>query len=281
MRQRFYCIFTDHDDSSKLLKKACQTKGVKFIQLNPEDYDFTQSIKFAKEDMLYRVQVSGKAKDLEKFLIDRQVTTFYKNYERAISSRSNILAYIKEGIPTPKTIYRLTRNKELLSKYAKQLGFPLIIKAMGGSHGVGIIKVDSPSSLFSIADYLLANDRKANLIMKKFIDVKNSARLLVLGDKVIDSIQYRAPKGDFRSNEGATPNVAKKKFPKIIEEIGIKAVQAIGVEFAGVDILIDKKGKGYVAEVNFPCFFPRAQKLTGTDISRMMVEYLIDKSGNK
>jgi hypothetical protein len=277
--KNFYCICTKLDDSVNLLRSSCEKLKVNFIELNPDSYDFTKKISFSSQDLLYRASTSPRAKRLEKFLIDKSVITFYKSYERSLVSYPNLLIYQKEGIPTPKTIYGLTRDKKRLEQYAEYLGgFPLIIKAVGGSHGVGIIKIDSLSSLFSIVDYLLSNKEDELFVMKEFINSNSSARLIVLGNKVIDSIEYFAPQGDFRSNEGATPNVRLKQFSEEIKETAIKTISALGLEFGGVDIIINKDGHHFLMESNFPCFFPRAQKLTGTDISTMMLEYLIKKS---
>lgn len=278
---KFYCIYSEEDASVRLLKKSCQERGVEFIDINPTGYDYTTRPLFTLGDCLYRVSTTKECADLERFLlVDERVTTFYASSDRALSSRFNLLMYEKEKIPRPKTIYRLSRDKNLLRRYAVYLGLPLIIKALGGSHGVGVIKVDSLSSLFSVADYLLSKDGGA-FVMKEFIKTTSSARLIVLGDTVVDSIRYSAPDGDFRSNEGATPNVSAEKFSREINSVAIAAMRSLGIEFAGVDILIDEEGFPYVTEVNFPCFFPRCQLLTKTDISGMMIDYLSSKSTAK
>lgn len=54
------------------------------------------------------------------------------------------------------------------------------------------------------------------------------------------------------------------------------AVKALGLEFGGVDVMITNDGPK-VVEVNYPCFFPRCQMLTGVDIAGQMVEYLVNK----
>lgn len=275
----FYCIYTKEEDPVKLLQSSCEKLNIPFVGLTPDTYNLTNGLFFSKKDLLYRVSTSPQAKRLEKFLINRNVTTFYKSYERSLVSYPNLLIYQKECIPTPRTIYGLTRDKTRLKQYSEYVGgFPLIIKAVGGSHGVGIMKIDSLSSLYSVTDYLLANNKASLFAMKEFINSTTSARLIVLGNNVIDSIEYFAPTEDFRSNEGDTPNVRIKTFPEEIKKTAVKAISALGLEFGGVDIVIDKTGRHFLMESNFPCFFPRAQKLTGTDISTMMVEYLIAKS---
>jgi ribosomal protein S6--L-glutamate ligase len=158
----------------------------------------------------------------------------------------------------------------------KQLGgFPVVLKALGGTKGMGVMKIESFSSLFSVADFLL-NQGKL-FVLKQYLPVKTSARFIVLGEKVIASIEYVAKEGDFRTNSSKDIKVRSKKYPKMFEELAVKATKAMSWEFGGVDILIHK-GKPYVSEVNFPCNFMRAQKLLKQDIALQMVEFLAERS---
>lgn len=276
---KFFCIYKKPDISVDLLKKSARDNGLEFIHLNPDTFGNSSKINFKKGDLLYRPGIGRDCRNLEISLIDKNVTTFYRTYERATTKISNLRAYQENNIPVPKTILKLSKDRELLKKQVEEVGgFPVIIKAVGGSHGVGVMKIDSFSSLFSILDFLLTKNKDIAFVMKQFIDVTSSARLIVLGDEVIDSIEYVAPEGDFRSNEGEIPNVRIKKFSPEVEQTAVAATKALGLEFAGTDILIDDKGNHFLAENNFPCFFPRAQKLTGKNISDLMIKYLIKKA---
>lgn len=137
------------------------------------------------------------------------------------------------------------------------------------------MKVDSYGSLFSVADYI--RQQKGRVVLKEYCSLASSARLIVLGNRVIDSIEYSANKDDFRSNEGKVPNVTPKKFDAVVEEAAIKAVDKLGLEFGGVDIMITEGGPR-IAEANNPCFFARCQLLTGVNVARQMVKYLIEKT---
>ena len=57
-----------------------------------------------------------------------------------------------------------------------------------------------------------------------------------------------------------------------------RAVAALGLEFGGVDILVDEQGTATIAEVNFPCNFARNQMNTGTDVAGLLVDHLMAKS---
>ncbi len=254
---------------------ACAERSIDYIEINPDEFSFTNPLKVKKGDLLYKSSVGKRSAIVQSFLSHQEPITLHKNLERVLISYDSFNRYRLKQVRQPKTIDALPRTPEDLKKASVALGgFPLIIKVTGGSHGVGVMKVDSLSALNSLADYFKGKSER--VIMREFIPGGRSARLIVLGGKVIDSIEYRAPKGDFRSNVGATPLVQKKKFSKAIEQLAVKAVDAMDYDFGGVDILIHR-GKGYVAETNFPCFFPRCSMVTGKDIAGAIIDHLIKK----
>ncbi len=266
--------------TNQLLTTACEEVSLEYELVN-ENQAFNQLPTLADHDGLYRIAVSAQARIIEQLLIKRHTATFYQNYFRAHVTLDNVIqASIileKARVPLPKTIYGLPQDKQSLKEAAEKLGLPLIIKAEGQSHSIGVMKIDSLASLYSVADYLRLSSTK--FILRQFIPTKSSARLIVLGDQVIDSITYLNQKQDFRSNEGKQPQVEAKKFSPAIEATAVKAVQTLGLEFGGVDILLDqKKAQHYLLEVNQPCFFGRAQLCTGTDIAAQMVAYLRKKA---
>ena len=278
---KFYCIVEGYRDSVRLLEKACEERKIDFIKIDPDRFNYLSlENKFEDGDLLYRILPTEKGRTLEKLIISQKhFATFYNytlgkpfQFSQAIEF---MIIYQMSKLPIPKTIYVVPQEKNILKDYVDYLGgFPIILKALGGSHGVGVMKIDSLSSLYSVADYL--SSRSDHLVLRQFINTTTSARLIVLGDKVVDSIEYFANKGDFRS--GGSPNVRAKKFSAEICDLAIKAVKLSNLEFGGVDILMDQAKKLYVAEVNFPCYFPRCQLLTKTDIAGMMLDYLLRKS---
>ncbi|MCK4635564.1 MAG: hypothetical protein KAT32_01765 [Candidatus Moranbacteria bacterium] len=280
----FYCIVENKhstDTSLKYLKKSCEEKNIKFIPIEVENFNFTNKINLTKNDLFYRVKTGSKARIIESFLLNEEVSSFYTNPDYSFINKDlQDIIYYKNNLPIPKTINYLPKNKELLKKYVEHLGgFPIVIKALGGSHGVGVMRIDSMESLISIIDFF--NSKKFEYIktdfkLSEFIDHNEQARINVLGDKVIASTCNIKHSSEFRLNINIKKEI--KEYPKEINQIAIKAVHSLGIEFGGVDIMIDKNNKPYVSEVNFPCNFSKAQEFTGIDISGMMIDYLIKKS---
>ena len=287
---KFYCIARGKTSPTtvKLLREACQKRGLTFVLVNSQDYDFSRPHILGRGDMLYKTSTDERSTMVFKTLLQRDVATVFKSFKAALSAVDNValgpLLHQKHSLPIIKTIFDLPRNKTILKSYAKELGgFPIIIKATGGSHGVGVMKIDSLESLYSVADYLITHKTKGQLfILRQYIDDVASARLIVLEGKVVDSLNYKRVKDDFRSNAGVGDEIQaeQKTFSKSVQEAAVAAVELSGADFGGVDILIDKKSKSHIAEVNTPCFFPRAQLITGADIAGKIVDSLKKKAEN-
>ena len=280
----FHCIASvAQRQTIKFLEASCRDRQITFNLINPQKIDYTSDSHLPLAgDLLYRAStIQSGCKDAgiaEAFLLNDKVTTFYHSFERSLTRHvSSFVAHQKANLPTPKTIPRLSRRRTLLKKYVDYVGgFPVIIKATGGSHGLGVMKVDSLESLTSVVDYLHLTHE--NIILRQFIDVSTSARLIVLGHQVVASLEYAAPDDDFRSNIGNFPNVTAKEFPAPIQDLAVKATLALGIDFGGVDILIDNNDQLFITEVNFPCNFARAQKTCDINISGLMIDFLLQKA---
>ena len=263
------------DERVRLLAEACSSLKISFKEVDPFSYDLAKNSPVQPGDMVYRVSRGKILQTFEKFFLTPGVVTFYTD---PWHHGGDPFVFEKEGIACPKTIFCPTNNRERLISYVEALGgFPIVIKALGGTRGLGVMKIDSFSTLFGIVDYLLSQCKLITLC--QYIPVKTSARFIVLGDKVIASLEYRAKGHDFRSNEASTPIVIGKKYPAALERLAVHATKVLGLEFSGVDILIHE-AKPYVTEVNFPCNFVRPQTVLDMDIARAMIEYLSGKGYN-
>lgn len=257
----------------ELLRAACKKLKIRFQPVDPLSFDFSRPSPVKKGDVVYRLSRGKLLRFFEDYLVRPGSVTFYRDEG---SRKPDPFLLEKSGIPVPKTFFPAASDPRQLEVYAKRLGgFPIVLKALGGTRGMGVMKIDSLSSLVSMADFLLQQGRF--FILRQYLPVKTSARFIVLGEKVVASIEYVATDRDFRTNSGKNLNVRAKKYPKTVEDLAVRAVRAMGWEFGGVDILIHK-GKPHVSEVNFPCNFVRAQHVLKQDIALQMVKYLQAKA---
>lgn len=152
------------------------------------------------------------------------------------------------GLKVPKTIYAKNpiHCDFLLEKVD---GLPAIAKLLQGSQGVGVNILETPRA----TNTMLQSFAKSRLDVKiqKFIEAGGKdIRAIVIGDTISVAMQRTANKGEFRANLSMNGSGEKIELSAEDKEICIKAAKAVGLEFAGVDIMKDADGKTYVIEVN-------------------------------
>jgi D-alanine-D-alanine ligase-like ATP-grasp enzyme len=81
---------------------------------------------------------------------------------------------------------RSTENRDAALLYAKELGFPLIVKPNSGSQGRGVARVDDVVSLTRALNAICAMDRV--FLVQKLVQGKDY-RLVVLDDRIISAYE--------------------------------------------------------------------------------------------
>lgn len=287
---KFYLIIRKANDISNRdtydqLKQAVTSRGLELVELESNSFDYAHGLEAIETpSVVYRLARGKRAAFLEVMLATKGVVGLYGDIN-SLMTRSftwgSAFRMQSAGLPIIPTVFNVSKNEDSrLAKYVEELGgFPVIVKSSGGSHGEGVMKVDSITSLRSIIGFI-TDDKSDEIVLRKFIANARHLRLVVLGDQVIDTIEYNTQPDDFRTNAVDIPSViARNDIDQATKDIAIKSVQALGLEFGGVDILVDEQGVAYAAEVNFPCNFARNRQATDTDIAGMMVDYLKKKVG--
>jgi hypothetical protein len=279
----FHCLYEDLYEGVQLrldqLKSACEKLGVEFVGVNSSVTDYTNLAQLGVNDLLYNSARGSQT--LESMLLNEEVTTFYvKNptLNQTYSTTDWSILHDKAGLLSPKTIFHLTTDRQLLAKYVDYLGgFPIIIKVAGGTRGIGTMKIDSWQNLVSTVDYLVTTGDK--FILRQFIKAKSGCRLMVLGNEVIAGADFAMNENDFRNAvDSKQVKYFKRSFPETLIQTAIKATHLANVEFAGVDFLEDEAGNFYLLEINFPTGFSGLIDVCGVDIPFKMVEYLKNKA---
>ena len=261
-----------------LIKEACVRKNIELICIDSLHCDYSNIPILTKQEALFNFARGSHT--LENLLLNENVTTFYiKNPQLNLlrSSTDWSIIHDKLGIQSPKTIYHLTTDRALLTRYIDHLGgFPVIIKVTGGTRGIGTIKIDSWQNLISTVDYLVTT--QDNFIMREFIHADYGARVMVLGNEIILSSKFYFQENDFRN--APILSATKYEYLEIDEQtknMCIEAVKSVNLEMAGVDILFDKDKKPYLLEINFPTGF-QTFKDNPDYVLDSLLDHLINKS---
>ena len=157
------------------------------------------------------------------------------------------------GLTQPKT--ELVPNQETLETAVNNLDtkFPIILKTLRGSKGVGVLFIESERALTSIVQLMFKTDGDTDLLIQEYIKTDFDVRVIVLGGKVIATMQRQVVEGDFRSNYSQGAKVKKYNLTELEIEQCLLAAKALDGLLTAVDLIPSKNPKKeppYILEVN-------------------------------
>ena len=100
-------------------------------------------------------------------------------------------------------------------------------------------------------------------------------RVFVLGEKVLAAISREARPDKWKTNIAQGAKAKAVQLPAKTKKIAVKATKALGLIYAGVDIL-ETQGKTIILEVNSSPSWQGLQKATGINVAEKLVRYVID-----
>jgi hypothetical protein len=277
--ERLYCIVDQTPASTvEQLRDACEERGVEFVQIDAACFDFVDPPALEPGAMLYRPAISNAAVLAEQLLCHEQVATFYAHpWGAHLLWDQQTLLLARAGVPTPRTFHRVPRDRDQLRHIVAALGgFPVILKALGGSLGVGVMRLDSFPALFSVVDYALSRGSSLNLMA--CVEPATHWRVVVVGDSIAAAYRNQPDDDDFRTHVEDRPEDFLGEAPPEVLETAIRATQLLGLEFGGVDLLEHDSGRVYLLEVNFPCYFGHPKEIAGVDVAGVMLDHLRAKA---
>lgn len=178
------------------------------------------------------------------------------------------------GIAFPKTIYSI--GLQDIDPVLKELGIPLVVKLVQGTHGMGVMLMESKGSAQAVLETLLR--MRERFLLQEFIREASGTdvRAIVIGGEVVAAMKRRALPGDFRANLHRGGTGINVKLTADEEDLAIRAAAALGLDIAGVDMLPSRKGP-LLLEVNASPGLEGIETVTKVDVAGKMVEWLEKK----
>ena len=177
------------------------------------------------------------------------------------------------GLPVPKTVFSslAIAQKDL----DKSLGFPFVIKSTTGKQGHGVWSPKTKEDLQEIVDKLLEREsRGERFIFQEFIKAAERHRILVIGGKAVAGIT-RPTRWRKRFTNADPKKTALIPIPKEEVKLAEKAANVLGIDIAGVDILVEEKtGRRFVLEVNSAPRWASIKKDTGLNVEAEILKFL-------
>lgn len=257
-----------------LLVRAASSLGIQPLVLDAAAFDFHPDRRMLPGDLLFRPATSSRAHRVEQHLWRPGVASFTDNPTFACVGPEAALE--QAGVPQPATVW-LTPGGPALEHLVELVGgLPVVVKVPGLSHGHGVLRADTLPALRNLLDFVHAGGHRPAL--RRFVADAVHWRVVVVGDQAVTAYRNPTPEGDFRSQASLDPADYTAEPPPGVLEVAVQACQAMQVGHGGVDVLVDPAGALFVLEVNYPCFYPQAQRVIGVEIAGAMVDHLLERA---
>lgn len=257
--------------TADLIQKACKKKGIKCIIVNTKSTIIT-----AKDEEKNTITVYNyDGKNGEHTFIGRDtvcmvrggaledeaglslISSFQNSQAFMINTRAAMLTcdnklttallFEKFGLPTPRTAFVSNENniKTALDKVGGK--FPIILKTLTGTQGVGVIKIESYEGL--VATLQAMWKLEAEVLIQEFMPSDFDVRTFVVDNKIFASTKRTHSSYDFRSNTHRGAEAEPYKLNDEEMEMILKAARLSRAYMVGVDHIIFKN-KPYLLEIN-------------------------------
>jgi [lysine-biosynthesis-protein LysW]--L-2-aminoadipate ligase len=181
----------------------------------------------------------------------------------------------KHGVPTPYA--SVAFSKDTAMDTLEEQGYPKVIKPTVGSWGRMVSKINDSES----AEGILESREKMYPIyqihyIEEFVQrPPRDIRVIMVGDEGVAAIYRHSENGNWKTNMALGGRAEECKISQELEEICIKAKNAVQGQIVGVD-LMESKEKGFVVhEVNNTTEYKNTVRVCGVDIPSLILDYAL------
>jgi len=163
------------------------------------------------------------------------------------------LVLAENELNQPQNVLIHNQNKALDAFDRIETDFPVILKTLTGSLGVGVVKIETEESLNATTQLMHKLDPNMGVLIQEYIPAEYDVRVQVIAGKIHGAIKRPIVARDFRSNVSLGSVPVKHTLSKLEEEECIQAAKAVDGLWVGVDFIPAKnreKDSPYFIEIN-------------------------------
>ena len=182
----------------------------------------------------------------------------------------------QNNIPHPKTM--LVKNPVDSNYVSKNIGFPIVVKSLSGTHGKGVYLAENKRNFEQLVEMMEQFNDRFNIILQEFVEDSHGKdlRIIVVGGKVIGAMKRESVDGDFRANVTRGGGAKPVELDEQMEYLALESTKILGLDIGGVDLLYD--GDGYkICEVNSSPGFNGMEKYTEIRVAEQIITYVKNK----
>ncbi len=188
----------------------------------------------------------------------------------------------KAGVRNPATIILSKSEREQMEETMKRFNgnkYPVIIKTLQGEHGIGVMRVDSFQSMFSVLQTIWS--RHIEVVVQEFIESDSDVRIIVLDGKYLAAMKRTHTSDDFRSNGHQGSNMTNYTPTPEEKKMAERSAEAVGGYWVGLDIITAKDGTKYLLEVNTSAGTEGIEEASGRNLISEFLDYITNRKNWK
>ncbi|HEY8191926.1 MAG TPA: RimK family alpha-L-glutamate ligase [Alphaproteobacteria bacterium] len=174
------------------------------------------------------------------------------------------------GISVPKTM--LARFPVDVDLVERTLGFPVVVKAISGTQGQGVLLSETPQQFKDIMHLVEESNPTAQIIFQEFIAETRGRdlRAFVIDGKIAGCMQRKAADGGFKANISNGGTGEAFALDAVGQDIALRTAKVLGLDIAGIDLLFSAGGY-MVCEANSAPDFAGMEKYCHVKIAEEIV----------
>jgi len=180
----------------------------------------------------------------------------------------------KAGLPVPRTLVMASLPERTWLVGA--LGFPLVVKEPVGTLGVGVFLARTYEDLADVMEWRAGQGHDGPLVLQRYVAPSHGRdlRVMTLGGRVLGAMERRSSDASFKANYSRGGTVVGVTPSDEIGKLALDAAKAVGLEFAGVDLLFGEHDRMLVAEVNSAPGFQGFESVVKVDVAKEVWNYI-------
>ncbi|MET0482464.1 MAG: RimK family alpha-L-glutamate ligase [Aestuariivirgaceae bacterium] len=192
--------------------------------------------------------------------------------ERCVDKSTTTFLMQRAGIAVPKTWTVETRDRAVAIARRELRRGPLVLKPLFGSQGRGL-------RLLTRLDELPEPDQVDGVYyLQRFMGVEGETgfydfRIFVVNGRPVAGMTRRGTGWITNVKQGGTPEPLGRD--RQLEELSVRAANAVGADFCGVDLLRGANGATVVLEVNSMPAWSGLQKVSAVDIAELLARGIL------
>ncbi|WP_342511080.1 RimK family alpha-L-glutamate ligase [Sporosarcina sp. FSL K6-1522] len=266
-------------DQAALLQEAAERAGVQAAL--KKNYEVLMTINQALTQRPDFVVFLDKDILLAQFLKNAGIAVFNDPavIETCDNKAKQYLQLAHHDIPMPETIIApkvypafTIQDSGYYKQVLERLGLPMIIKEGHGSFGMKVYLIETEQQFYDKTEAL----RGVDYVFQQFIASSHGRdiRVNIVGGEIVAAM-YRHSETDFRANITNGGVATEVVLTEAQQALAIRAAQAVGAEFAGVDLLFGPNDEPLVCEVNAAAHIRNIYNVTGINVADAMIAYIL------